>query len=399
MGIYGWDAGTAPAGGQDLWLPTVVERQLYEAKKRGDTEGYLRILAENEVLIDLDREHTDAYPEKVRHVFCERPGDPPGILTLEVRTRGEMLPQRPDVVVDYVVLKTLADWFADDENVVIEVNPGSPSGMRFPHRDRADWARIGQEAVPPPERGELLLTDATGPLHGPLAQALACSAHLAVRNRTPWNGVRDVYTDYLGDRRILRRDWGVTTPAEADDIVDDLHRARYLPRDAEAALIARKAIVDALEPGDPIEPDHTYLWYQSTAKAARGLGVNVRQAQEAIARIRRYEERFRSDGVLPPNGMVHTLAAWDHCRAITIIRLCVGARFCDPDFLTETVPALGELCREAYGSWEDFSAAYSLGRVLWGDDDEFGDFYRTTVRWHQLLTLDPDSPWRNIPFN
>ncbi|MEU9117018.1 DUF1266 domain-containing protein [Streptomyces sp. NPDC048483] len=399
MGIYGWDTGTASTGEQDLRLPTVVERQLYEAKKRGDTEGYLRILAENQVLFDMDRERTDAAPDKVGFVYCEKPDDPSGIRTLEVRTRGEMLPRRPDVVVEYAVLQSFVEWFGDSEKIVIEVNPGSPSGMRFAHRDRADWERICREVVPPHKRGDILLTDAAGPLHGPLAHALACSAQIALRNRTPWNAVRDVYTDYVGDRRLLRKDWGVTTPAEADDVVDNLYRTRYLPHHVEAALIARKAIVDALEPGDAFEPDHTYLWYQSTARAARGLGVNVRRAQEAIARIRRYEERFRSDGVLPPDGMVHTLAAWDYCRAVTVIRLCVGARFCEPDFLTENLPALGDLCREAYDSWEDYSAGYSLARVLWGDDDAFGDVYRDTVSRHLVLTLDPDSPWRNIPFH
>ncbi|WP_078971621.1 DUF1266 domain-containing protein [Streptomyces chattanoogensis] len=399
MGIYGWGAGAARTGAQDRWLPTVIERQLYEAKERGDTQGYLRILAENELLLDMDQELTDEDPDTVHHVYAERPGDPPGIRTLEVRTRGDMVPRRSDVVVDRVVLKTLAEWFGDSEKVVIEVNPGSPSGMRFPHPDRVAWARIGKEAVPPPERGELLLTDAAGPLDGPVAHALACSAPLALRNRTPWNGVRDAYTDYLGDLNILRRDWGVTSPAEADEAIESLYRTRYVPHEVEAALLARKAIVDfGLEPGEAFEPGHIYQWYQATAKLAQDAGVDVRQAQEAIARIRRYEERFRADGVLPPDGMVHTLAAWDFCRGITVIRVCVGARFCDTDFLTETVPEFGALCREAYGSWEDYSAAYSLARVLWGDDDEFGEVYRTTVRWHQLLTLDPDSPWRNIPF-
>lgn len=58
----------------------------------------------------------------------------------------------------------------------------------------------------------------------------------------------------------------------------------------------------------------------------------------------------------------------------------------------------GELCREHYSSWEEFSAGYILGRALRFDEESFGHMYSSALTPHRILSKDLASPWRNIPF-
>ncbi|MFD2357355.1 DUF1266 domain-containing protein [Nonomuraea ferruginea] len=44
-------------------------------------------------------------------------------------------------------------------------------------------------------------------------------------------------------------------------------------------------------------------------------------------KIMRYESRFRADGLLPPDGYVRTVAAWDLGRATMVARWGRGARY------------------------------------------------------------------------
>lgn len=112
-----------------------------------------------------------------------------------------------------------------------------------------------------------------------------------------------------------------------------------------------------------------------------------------------YEERFRADGLLPPGGRVWTASAYDYGRAVNFARWLVSGRYFEPEDLVDTVLTVGKLAKEAYDSWEAFSAGYTLGRVLRFDDGEFGHFYESALIPHRLLSQDPESPWLTLPFH
>jgi uncharacterized protein DUF1266 len=62
------------------------------------------------------------------------------------------------------------------------------------------------------------------------------------------------------------------------------------------------------------------------------------------------------------------------------------------------VTQAGAKAREVYGSWEEFAAGYALGRMLAFDNGWFGPQYAEAVHLHRVLTQDPSSPWRGLPF-
>ncbi|WP_406223256.1 DUF1266 domain-containing protein [Streptomyces decoyicus] len=76
----------------------------------------------------------------------------------------------------------------------------------------------------------------------------------------------------------------------------------------------------------------------------------------------------------------------------------MGARFADQPEVEKAVIRAGELCREHYSSWEEFSAGYILGRALRFDEESFGHMYSSALTPHRILSKDLASPWRNIPF-
>ncbi|MFI6739239.1 DUF1266 domain-containing protein [Nonomuraea sp. NPDC050451] len=76
----------------------------------------------------------------------------------------------------------------------------------------------------------------------------------------------------------------------------------------------------------------------------------------------------------------------------------LGARYCDLAEAERAVLRAGRLSRINYRSWEEFSAAYILGRCLHFDEEEFGDWYGEMLNAHRILTTDRNSPWLNIPF-
>ncbi|USA00399.1 DUF1266 domain-containing protein [Streptomyces lydicamycinicus] len=112
----------------------------------------------------------------------------------------------------------------------------------------------------------------------------------------------------------------------------------------------------------------------------------------------RYEERFRADGLLPADGRVVSLVALDHAHAVSLVRWGLGARLCAPHQAEQAVQQVAARAREVYGSWEEFAAGYALGRMLAFDNGWFGPQYAEAVHLHRVLTQDPSSPWRGLPF-
>jgi hypothetical protein len=114
--------------------------------------------------------------------------------------------------------------------------------------------------------------------------------------------------------------------------------------------------------------------------------------------IGRHEERFRADGLLPADGDVHSVAAYDFGRAVHMARWGREAHFCDQATAERLVISAGEGCRRHYDSWATLSAGYALGQVLRSDGGEFPASYDTALAAHRLLAEAADGPWQTVPW-
>lgn len=376
--------------------PTAVEHALTEAKWRGDWDGYIRILLQADTFVYMFKEHADSEGHTAPWLPFRTPD---GRAHIAVHTRGELLPRRPDVVAHQISLPipTAERWGAVTTGIL--VNPGTPSEAYFPDtpHTHGHWAALREQL---PTRGhddDALVSKNTGPLHGPLAHGLACGTHLAVHNQVLWNDLGDVYNDYLADVESLRRSWGVTDRADWLEQLTHLLDGRNSPPQPEFALMVRRAIARS-HPGAHTDAQ---LWRQIAAEQLRENGADeddVAAMHSLIRTIVRYESRFRADGLLPPDGYVTSALGYDYGRAVNVTRWGLGARFTEEPEAARAVIRAGELCRERYRSWEEFSAGYVLGRALRFDDETFGHMYQSALSAHRILTTEPGSPWRNIPF-
>lgn len=160
-----------------------------------------------------------------------------------------------------------------------------------------------------------------------------------------------------------------------------------------AAAALRRSAERATEP--QLTPDGVTVAQPRPTAEVEGEVAGV---QRLIGRIARYEQRFRADGLLPEDGWVRSVEGWDHGRASQMARWGLATRYGTLDDAERGVLRAGEAARGTYRSWEEFSAGYSLGRCLHFDEEEFGDWYTSSLATHLTLTTDPASPWLNIPW-
>lgn len=399
-------SGTRVRNGPNRAAQTIVERRLHEAKIRGDVEGYVRILAGTDLYIHVSKERLDAKPDRLNYNVPFDPGTDRKRCTLYVRTQGDLPSRDPDRVPHRIRFSWLVERVSDQRDTVIEINPGSVSEMRFPFLDRsrfertpwdrALWARIREEVPAPAHGDDIVLTDRSGPLRDEVAHGLACGVHLAVHRRVIWNRFGDIDVGYQQDRGTLERDWGVTSAAEGLQQLQALLAYRNSPSYPEIALNCRNVLSER-EGGDAGQ--EAWRTFAAEVGERNELPPRLRELiDETIDRIPVYEERFRADGMLPPGGRVRSVAAYDYGRAINFARWIVSARYFEPADLIDTATTVSKLAKEEYDTWEEFSAGYTLGRVLRFDDGQFGHFYESALTPHRLLAQDPESPWRTIPF-
>ncbi|WP_326688013.1 MULTISPECIES: DUF1266 domain-containing protein [unclassified Streptomyces] len=383
------------AGNAASWTPpTDVERALFEAKSRGDWDGYLRVLLGAGAFAYARREKV----KKLTTTWLPYQAAD-GREYFAVYTRGELLPRRPDVVACDISLPLAPEEWWGEELRGLLVNPGTPTEAFFPdaRRKRRHWKALKKDV---PDRGhddDALVTRYDGPLHGPLAHGLACGTHLAVHNQVVWNEVGDVYKDFREDTEILRDSWGTTDRVEWTGQLTYLLEGRNSPAEPEFALWVREQLVRQ-QPGAHTDPQ---VWQQVAAGTLQERGAPRETAEVVeglIRQIVRYESRFRADGLLPPDGYVTSALGYDYGRAVNYARWGVGARFAEPAEAEQAIVRAGELCQETYTSWEDFSAGYILGRALRFDEESFGHMYSSALSPHRILTTDPGSPWRHLPF-
>ncbi|QHC24644.1 DUF1266 domain-containing protein [Streptomyces sp. GS7] len=344
--------------------PTETERRLYEATARGDWDGQVAAIAGEDLYMAVPQQGQDPLP-----VYDDPAA---GGKCIPVLTRGMLPPWQPQQFFDRVSVEELAqDW--PNDRWRLAVNPGTPFAayLAATPAHRAGWLRVRtQYGVRP---GGLLATHQGAPQHGPVAQGLACGAPLAVHHSVPWNELGTAFLDYAADAQTLREQWSVTDPAGWQQRFDQLLGGQFVPADTEAALRARHGGTEE-------------------AEAPSGDAPAVPEL------VGRYEERFRADGLLPAGGRVVSLTALDLVHAVGLVRWGLGARLCAPPQAEQAVTRVAARAREVYGSWEEFAAGYALGRLLAFDNGWFGPPYTEAAHIHRVLTQDPASPWRSLPF-
>ncbi|GAA3760103.1 hypothetical protein GCM10022205_54930 [Spinactinospora alkalitolerans] len=244
-----------------------------------------------------------------------------------------------------------------------------------------------------------MLAEPYGHFHGPMAHAFACGAQMAVTNEAPWNTIARSCSccGPVEKREMLRESWGVTDLASWRGQLEALLGDDSSDRTATLVLGLRRqaaqwygSAVDATTWRGAVE--------QWCRQNRQGDGVYQRLLSRAGA-VLDYERRFVADGLLPPGGFVTHMIAYDFGRAVNMARWGVHAEFADPRTAEWYVLRAGEQARRHYASWADLSAGYALGRVLRFDDGEFGPYYTGPLAAHHALMSDPQSPWRNIPWN
>ncbi|MFF0066701.1 DUF1266 domain-containing protein [Streptomyces sp. NPDC005279] len=375
--------------------PTEAERLLHEAKTRDDGEAVLDTLSRSRLYLLVARLDADTpgltVPLPSQHDHAT------GRTCVPVLTPGMLPPWHPDWVFRQTTLAELARIWPDNK-WWLGVNLGTPYAAAVPARPahRKAWLKADAKSAGP--QGGRLLTHSGGQLHGPVAHGLALGAHLAVHNGLVWNQLGAAYEDYGTDIARLRNPWCVGNRVGYQRTLDSLMATRLIGRTPEFVLRTRHGLVRQLKRA----PSHKEWSDSVTGRLTRrrASGSEMEEAGEWLRRIVRYEDRFRADGVLAADERIDTLAAFDYGRAVNVVRLALGARYCDPPEAEQAVLRIGELARQAYGSWTEFSLGYALTRLIhFDEDDDSGVKYQESLAQHRILTQDPTSPYRNIPWS
>ncbi|MFG2643527.1 DUF1266 domain-containing protein [Streptomyces sp. NPDC048370] len=374
--------------------PTYTEQLLYEAGAREDRAAVLDALGRSRLYVLLPRLHADA------------PGYAPPLpsrrdkatrrTVVPVLTEG-MLPQwHPDWVFKATTLDKLAAAWPNDR-WWLAVNPDTPFAAALPARaaDRRAWQETAARGGGPARLR--LLTHGGEHLHGPVAHGLALGAHLAVLNGLVWNRLGAQYEDYPTDIARLRSPWAVHHRADFRDKLRTLIATRLVGRVPEAVLGMRRRLTARW--GHSPSEEQWKSMVTVTIERNDPSGEDLAEALEFLRRITHYEGRFRVDGLLPPDGRVDTLAAFDHGRAVNVVRLALGARYCDPEEAEQSLLQILEPARQAYSSWAAFSLGYVLARLIHFDEGDPEPMYQESVTIHRALTEDPSSPYRNIAWS
>ncbi|GGX22554.1 DUF1266 domain-containing protein [Streptomyces noursei] len=369
--------------------PTETERRLYEATARGDGDGQVAAIAGEDLYLAVPQQGQEPLP-----VYDDPTA---GGKCIPVLTRGMLPPWEPQRFFDRVSIEELAqDWPNDKWRLAI--NPGTPFAayLSASPAHRAAWLRVrAQVGIRP---GGLLVTHYAGPLHGPVAQGLACGAPLAVHHSVPWNELGTAFLDYSEDAETLRAQWSVADPVSWQQRFDQLLGGQFVPAETETALRARATASGGESGGESGGASEG----GSTAGAGGASGADATAGDGAPPAVPelvdRYEERFRTDGLLPADGRVVSLVALDLAHAVGLVRWGLGARLCAPPQAEQAVMRVAARAQEVYGSWEEFAAGYALGRALAYDNGWFGPAYAETAHLHRVLTQDPASPWRGLSF-
>jgi hypothetical protein len=242
----------------------------------------------------------------------------------------------------------------------------------------------------------VVAVDQQQPTTGELAAALAVGAHMSLNHGVSWNALKDDANSAQKIYANLKNQWDVSNAGELRECLEGLLDNETGDPLADFVLDIRLELAGRLgaAPG-------TEAWRQAVTASARGQGLpetTLDEMTSTIDRVLRYEERFRADGLLPADGFVRSLLAYDWGRAVNMARWGYKLRYVKEQQAREYVLRAGKQAFSRYTSWADLSAGYALGRVLRFDNDEFDVWYATVLEPHQVLFTDPASPWLTIPW-
>lgn len=397
-------AGFGPPTAPSWAPPSEVEQSLLDAKSREDWPAYFETLARNRLYFEVGQKEEDARFTRGLVPFRRDPRIAGGWVW-PVYTEGVLPAPEPDRVFDWKKLK----WIAQDMNssypTTIVVNPDTPCEAFLPTAPPHSWAwaKHAKQSDGPSDAAALRTLRVGGPLQGPVAHGLACGAHLIVNQGRFWNALAYHGHGYRADRRTLRTWWGITSRQQWQSQQRALLATDGARPVWEFTLGLRRAL--ARDTGGRIENG---AWWDTAANvlhrregapaSTAETEAHIKDVQHLIGRITRYEARMRADGILGEGQFVGSVDAWDLGRASCMARWGVSTRYGDLAEAEAAVVEAGYRAAHCYASWEDFSAGFILGRCLHFDEDEFGSWYQEMVTVHRILTSDPGSPWRNIPF-
>ncbi|WP_308294474.1 DUF1266 domain-containing protein [Streptomyces sp. RKAG290] len=376
--------------------PTETERLLHETAAAGNRDAVLDALARSRLYVLVPRLHADT-PGYAPPLVAQPDPVTPGRRCVTVLTSGTLPPWHPEWVFEATGLDELARRWPGGVRW-LGVNPGTPYAVTLeagPGRRRA-WQKAHARSGGP--QTGLLLTHRAGPMHGPLARGLALGTHLAVHNGLVWNDLGATYDGYSTDRARLRNPWRVLDRAAYRETLEALMTTQLVGRTYESVLGIRRTLAGRLG-RTPTVPE----WSAALTDALTRRQSSPSEAAEDHEALRlavTYEDRLRADGALGADERIDTLAAFDYGRAVNVVRLALGARLCDPREAESAVLQIGALAGQEYGSWAQFSLGYTLARVMHFDaEDSSGVTYQQSLAQHRILTQDPNSPYRNIPWS
>lgn len=401
-----------PAIADDARLPppSAVERRLLAVAGSRDRQAYLKELAAQPLY----------HPLEIGAAAADPAARPPVTVSLDdgttlcpVYTAGVLPRPHPRFVYEAITLGALADVLPSPDVQRIDalvVNPDTPwsTTLAADTEDRAIWRRFTENPhFPWPPDG--LVTHATRAARpGPLLHGLACGAQLCMLNGVPWNTLDFHGAGFSNERYRLREWWGVTGRRSWKDTRNRLLGNGVPPAPWDLVLDARVRL--ARQYGLPVPPgvwrDHVEsmlrtMWHDgapSPPGADPDLDETVAELRGLVGSILWYEARFRADGLLPPDTVISSTAAWDLGRAAMMARWGVACRYGTESEACRTLEEVSAHARRAYGSWREYGAGFILGRCLQFDAEEFGPWY-TDARWcFRTLATEPDSPWETVPF-
>lgn len=396
-----------PEDGARWSAPADLEQHLYKLARSGNAYAYLRALAIEGAYYPVRLDEARAAGEGSYPMLTT--ATPDGRTVAQVYTAGLLPRPHPYLVYEYATLGALARILPDEVDV-LAVNPATPCEQFFPTDDdeRDVWLDLHHELFSSDELMNRLVTRRTGALlTGPLLHGLACGAHLCFTNGDAWNTVHWHGMGYQGECERVADSWSVHDRADWLAMEERLLDREVSPWYWDFVLGARTALiaaqgrrVDAERWRDCVEAtlrDQAILRAGASAEDAE-FEEFVAHLRSLVGKLLRYESRFRADGLLPPDGVVRSVAAWDLGRGSKMARWGRGARYATEAEMYAALERASGAARAVYGSWEEFSAGYVLGRCLHFDEEEFGPWYTTVLDAHRALATAPDSPWRTVPF-